>query len=103
MARVKQHWSEIEDPHKRYLAYIKSQEWKEIAQLVLDRDHHHCCCCGRSEDQIVLNIHHNSYQHFGNEREHLDDLVTLCKVCYRAIHMVKANYCRFKKPKEKLS
>lgn len=100
MARQKIDWRTIEDPQKRYKAYIRSQEWKEIAQMVLDRDHHHCMCCGRNEDQITLSIHHNTYQHFGDEREHLDDLVTLCKGCHRMTHMNKANMSRFRKPKE---
>ena len=85
-----------------YQEYIKSAEWQEIRQLVLQRDNYHCTCCGRSlQENAVLSIHHNSYDHLFDERNHLDCLTTLCKVCHASIHRNKNNWQRFKKKPSK--
>lgn len=88
--------------YEEYQAYIKSDEWQEIRKIVLERDNYHCMCCGRSlQENAVLAIHHNSYQHLFDERNHLDDLVTLCKVCHASVHRNRANWQRFKKAEPK--
>ena len=89
--------------YQKYQEYIKSPEWQEIRNLVLTRDNFHCTCCGRTAEDSgkTLSIHHNSYDHLFNERQHLDTLTTLCFVCHAAVHRNKANWQRFKKKPSK--
>lgn len=98
---MKKDWKSIEEPDKKRAAYMRSKEWKEVRELVLDRDRHHCMCCGRGEDEVVLTVHHNTYKHLYEETGHLDDLITVCSVCHLAIHRNKANWSRFKKDTNK--
>lgn len=92
------------EAYKEYQKYIKSQEFQDIKQLVLQRDNYHCMCCGRTEADMnskgkhyILQAHHNTYKHLYHEREHLDDLITLCNLCHASIHQCTANMQRFKK------
>lgn len=89
--------------YEKYQAYIKSEDWKKIRELVLERDNYHCMCCGRNykDDNVVLSIHHNNYDNLFDEANHLDDLVTLCKVCHASVHRNRANWQRFKKKPSK--
>ena len=90
----------MEDGYEKYQAYLKSPEWAEVRQLVLERDNYRCRCCGRTEDQTKLTVHHSTYQNLYNEKNHLEDLITLGNECHIAIHRVKSNYCRFSRPKK---
>ena len=91
---------------QKYNTYIRSKEFKAIREKVFERDHYRCACCGYSpfEDKEfpnrkprTLQCHHRTYEHLFNEYpEHLDDLVTLCSVCHRAIHRAPSNFVRFK-------
>ena len=86
--------------YKSYKAYIRSKEWKHITEIVRERDNYHCMCCGRTEDDgAKLSVHHNSYKHLYDELNHLDDLTLICTVCHLAVHRNKANYQRFRMPK----
>lgn len=51
--------------------------------MVFERDGHQCTVCGRGRD---LEAHHLTYAHHGDEKNHLEDLVTLCKCCHAATH-----------------
>ena len=87
---------------RAYRRYTRSEEWKQIKELVLERDHHHCMLCGRTENDTIngkpvhLAVHHNSYLHLGNEREHLDTLITVCAGCHKQGGHRRANWARFK-------
>lgn len=96
MARQKVDWQTL-DGYDKYKAYLKSDAWKELKTIVLDRDHHRCRCCNRTEEEVTLSVHHNNYSHLFDEQEHLDDLITLCKYCHSGIHRVKSNIQRFRK------
>lgn len=86
------------EDYLKYQRYIRSKEFKEIKQLVEERDEHKCRVCGRTkEDGIPLSCHHTTYNNLYNEREHLDDLITLCKICHNAIHNALSNKRRFKR------
>ena len=94
------------DSKKKYDAYIRSKDFKAIREKVFERDHYRCACCGYSpfEDKEfpnrkprTLQCHHRTYEHLFNEYpNHLEDLVTLCSVCHRAIHRAPSNFVRFK-------
>lgn len=63
----------------KYEAHISSPEWAERRKQRLEHDGR-CRTCGHTED---LQVHHVSYENFGNEP--LDDLITLCGDCHDAI------------------
>ena len=63
-----------------YKEFLKTDEWKQIAQMVKERDGHRCVICGSTEN---LNAHHICY-----EGDCLDenDIVTLCNRCHECLH-----------------
>jgi len=61
--------------------YIQSPAWQEKRKMVLERDGY---CCTRCGSAINLDVHHLTYEHFGNEP--LEDLVTLCRKCHGTVH-----------------
>ena len=91
------------DPRKVYQQYLNSDEWKEIRELVKERDGYRCLLCNASEDKenkVFLSVHHRTYENKFNEREHLGDLVTMCRSCHDISHNIE----KFKKmQKEYLS
>lgn len=64
----------------RYEAYIASEAWRRKRQAVLERDNYQCQTCLATE---CLEVHHKTYRALGDEP--LEDLITLCKDCHRAI------------------
>ncbi|MGL5752631.1 MAG: HNH endonuclease [Paraclostridium sp.] len=74
--------------NKNYREYLKSNEWKEIKNLVLKRDGNKCIKCGSSNN---LQIHHTTYVNIFNESENLDDLITLCSKCHMEEHNIEIN------------
>lgn len=89
---------EEKELYKKYQKYLRSDKFKQIREVVFDRDGRRCCCCGRSEEEgAVLNCHHRSYEHLFHEEENdYQDLRTLCQTCHRAIHRVPSNWSRFR-------
>ena len=65
---------------ENYNVFLKTEEWKQIAQMVKDRDGHKCVICGSTEN---LNAHHIGY-----DGDCLDenDIVTLCNRCHECLH-----------------
>ena len=63
-----------------YKEFLKTDEWKQIAQTVKERDGHKCVICGSTEN---LNAHHIGY-----DGDCLDenDIVTLCNRCHECLH-----------------
>ena len=75
-----------------YRKYLNSDEWKEIREIVKERDGHKCLICNCSADKdkgIHLSVHHRTYENKYNERENLGDLITLCKSCHDIFHNIK--------------
>ncbi|MEH2346947.1 MAG: replicative DNA helicase [Nostoc sp.] len=66
-----------------YYEYIDSLDWQEVRKLALQRSGRKCQICGAVND---LDVHHNSYDNLGNEREHLEDLVVLCSEHHQLYH-----------------
>jgi predicted HNH restriction endonuclease len=89
---------EKSEEYKKYQKYIRSKEWKEIRDEVFEERNQRCQICGRreGEDKAKLSVHHNSYEHLYDERDHKEDLLVVCSVCHLAIHRNKNNYKRFK-------
>ena len=88
------------EEYYKYKKYIKSsKQWQEIKSIILDRDHHKCQFCNRTDEEETLTVHHKTYENLYNELEHLDDLITLYKICHYNLHRINANFNRFKKPK----
>ncbi len=65
---------------ENYNEFLKTEEWKQIAQMVKERDGHKCVICGSTEN---LNAHHIGY-----DGDYLDenDIVTLCNRCHECLH-----------------
>lgn len=61
-----------------YDAYLRSDAWKAIRLLVLDRDSFTCRNCG----EPATDAHHLTYDRFGHEK--LADLVASCRACNTA-------------------
>lgn len=64
-----------------YQEYLRSEEWKEKRQIILERDQRWCQLCGDEDD---LRVHHLTYNRVGGEA--LFDLVTLCSHCHANEH-----------------
>ena len=65
---------------ENYNEFLKTEEWKQVAQMVKERDGHKCVICGSTEN---LNAHHIGY-----DGDYLDenDIVTLCNRCHECLH-----------------
>lgn len=77
----------------KYQRYLRTKKWRQIRDLVLERDGYRCLCCGRTER---LTVHHSCYDHLYDEQDHLNELITLCVICHSQIHFSIANKKRFK-------
>lgn len=87
------------EEYLKYRTYIKSKEFKEIKRRVEERDNYKCRVCGSNNEERTLTCHHITYKHLYNEKEYLEDLITLCNICHKAIHSAPSNYKRFKRYK----
>lgn len=63
-----------------YDEFLNSGEWKEVAEMVKERDNHKCVICGSDEN---LNAHHLRYR---ADRLDEDDIITLCNNCHQYLH-----------------
>jgi len=64
-----------------YQTYIRSDAWRQKRQQVIARAHGICERCGRWP---IVNVHHLTYEHIGNEG--LEDLLGVCSRCHRELH-----------------
>jgi 5-methylcytosine-specific restriction endonuclease McrA len=65
-----------------YEAYIKSPEWKELADQIKKEAGNKCRLCNSGGR---LHVHHRSYDKLGKEGE-IDDLIVLCESCHKKFH-----------------
>lgn len=74
----------------RYLQYLKSDKWKEIAMKRMEIDGNQCTCCGsRGTVRNPLEVHHLSYKYIYNEETRIyEDLTTLCHCCHKGLHNI---------------
>ena len=66
-----------------YNKFLQTPYWKIISENQKRCAGKRCALCGYP---YILNVHHTTYKHHGDEIFHLDDLVTVCRECHRAIH-----------------
>ena len=64
-----------------YYAYLDSPEWSQRRKRIIKRDDAHCMLC--SSDMDILDVHHNTYERLGHERD--TDLITLCRACHEEV------------------
>lgn len=69
-----------------YGEFLQTGYWKKVRKQVLFRDGHHCQKCKRWLQPQDLVVHHLTYANHGDEANHMEDLVTLCKSCHNGIH-----------------
>lgn len=61
--------------------YLQSDAWLVTRNAALEHGGYRCALCAETED---LHVHHNSYEHVGDEDPH--DLVVLCVGCHDRVH-----------------
>lgn len=68
-----------------YEDFLDSDYWQAVRRLVLKRDRHACTKCAAGP-KAILQVHHRTYQHHGQEHLFLGDLATLCRQCHKKEH-----------------
>jgi 5-methylcytosine-specific restriction endonuclease McrA len=78
------------DEERRYIEYMKSDKWHEIARRRMEIDNFTCAGCGcRGTVTNVLEVHHLSYRYLYHEETRIyEDLVTLCHACHKNLHRI---------------
>lgn len=66
-----------------YQKFLNTDYWKEVARKVKEAADWRCQICNSREQ---LEAHHRTYEHHGNELEHLGDLICLCRKCHQRFH-----------------
>lgn len=64
-----------------YKTYLESDAWRARADAAKRRAGYRCQLCNRSRTQVILNVHHRTYERLGNEQP--DDLTVLCGDCHK--------------------
>lgn len=71
--------------YDKYLAYLKSARWDELRTERIKMDNFQCRLCGNPNQ---LHVHHLYYpETLGTET--VNDLITLCADCHKAIETLK--------------
>lgn len=75
-----------------YEDLLKTEEWREKRQKILNRDNNKCVYCGKMHN---LQVHHKYYSKYPNgfrvyPWNYPDDaLITLCDECHKKVHNKK--------------
>lgn len=84
-----------------YSDLLKTQEWKDKRQKILERDGYRCRYCSST---VGLQVHHKYYSVYPNgvrayPWNYPDDaLITLCDICHKKVHLgkkIKTYYRRY--------
>ena len=70
--------------YKMGAKYREEPEWQVRRVQALTRAGYKCQTCSRRD--TTLDVHHNCYQNYGDERP--EDLVVLCRSCHQKFHGV---------------
>lgn len=78
------------DEERRYIEYMKSDKWRDIARRRMEIDNYTCAGCGcRGTATNILEVHHLSYKHIYHEENWVyEDLVCLCHACHKNLHRI---------------
>ena len=84
------------DPHALKDPSVRNQKWKyqkginygfqNTRHAVLARDNYKCQCCGKKN--CGLQVHHIKFRSNGGSDD-LENLITLCEDCHKAVHACK--------------
>lgn len=69
----------------RYSHFLASNYWRSVRDLKIDQVGGKCEKCGSTSS---LQLHHTTYEHHGDEMNHLEDLVVMCRECHEREHGV---------------
>lgn len=67
----------------RYASFLNSRYWKYCRLKVLRKADYRCSLC---HSKRILNVHHKTYEHHGNEWNFDEDLIALCVECHSKFH-----------------
>lgn len=70
----------------KYEDYLRTPEWTAIRDASLARDGYRCRGCDSPQ---ALEVHHRKYVRPFERGSEIEELVTLCHPCHRAVHVVK--------------
>jgi len=68
-----------------YVDYLKTDHWKSVRQIALQRAGYKCVLCGSTQN---LDVHHNDYCRRGFELE--TDVTVVCRKCHEIFHGISA-------------
>ena len=68
----------------KYEDFLQTDYWKMVSEQARINAHYKCQLCGCKDKK--LNVHHNTYEHRGEEFKHMEDLVCLCEDCHNFYH-----------------
>lgn len=68
----------------KYEDFLQTDYWKLVSEQARINAHNKCQLCGCKDKK--LNVHHNTYEHRGEEFKHMEDLVCLCEDCHNFYH-----------------
>jgi 5-methylcytosine-specific restriction endonuclease McrA len=68
--------------YKMGAKYMEQEEWQVRRVQALTRAGYKCQACSRRD--TTLDVHHNSYENYGDERP--QDLIVLCRPCHQRLH-----------------
>ena len=66
-----------------YYDFLETPYWKAIARRVKYKAGYKCQLCNSGENLIT---HHRTYEHHGDEINHMADLICICKNCHEKYH-----------------
>lgn len=69
---------------RKYLDYLRSDEWAKIRVEMLTKFNFTCNRCGDKKHRSQLHVHHKNYDRLFNENP--DDLELLCVSCHNSEH-----------------
>jgi len=73
--------------YKMGAKYREQPEWRVRRVQALARAGYRCQTCG--ENDVRLDVHHNSYERYGDESPL--DLIVLCAPCHELFHGIVAD------------
>lgn len=71
----------------KYEDFLQTDYWKLVSEQARINAHYKCQLCGCNDKK--LNVHHNTYEHRGEEFKHMEDLICLCEDCHNFYHRKK--------------